>query len=106
MEVASDDSTAAGSLFTRYTARTTASRGSAASGCVHSFQSPPAARTESACVCRNTARSHRRQVIKELAGKKDTIYEDIYIYSSLSKLVTLRLEEFRGALCRLWPILT
>jgi hypothetical protein len=46
--------------------------------------------------CSTTARSRRRQALKAAAGKRGTPYESAYIYNSLVKLATSRLDSLRG----------
>ncbi|GAA5975319.1 hypothetical protein JCM5350_006430 [Sporobolomyces pararoseus] len=86
LELAPDGVSDAGTAFTRYTVNPTT---------VASSQ-----RSSS-----RTSRSRRRAGIKKAAGKKGSVYEEMYLLNSIKKSVEVKLAELQAEVAALLPIL-
>ncbi|GAA5885604.1 hypothetical protein JCM16303_001478 [Sporobolomyces ruberrimus] len=86
LELAPDGVSDAGTAFTRYTVNPTT---------VASSQ-----RSSS-----KTARSRRRQGLKKAAGKKGSVYEEMYLLNSIKKSVEVKLADLQAEVAALLPIL-
>ncbi|GAA6031547.1 hypothetical protein JCM8097_006514 [Rhodosporidiobolus ruineniae] len=86
VELAPDGMSDAGTAFTRYTAA-------------------PTTMASSTRKSSRTATSRRRQALKKAAGKKGSVYEEIYLLNSIRKTVEGKLVELRAEVSALLPIL-
>ncbi|GAA6015095.1 hypothetical protein JCM10207_008729 [Rhodosporidiobolus poonsookiae] len=86
VELAPDGMSDAGTAFTRYTVAPT----TMASSTRHSSK---------------TAGSRRRQALKKAAGKKGSVYEEMYLLNSIKKNAEVKLDELQTDVAALLPIL-
>ncbi|GAA5956343.1 hypothetical protein JCM21900_006151 [Sporobolomyces salmonicolor] len=86
VEIAPDGVSDAGTAFTRYTVAPTTLASSQ--------------RTSS-----KTAKSRRRAGLKKMAGKKSSVYEEMYLLNSMKKSVEVKLAELQTETAALLPIL-
>ncbi|GAA5833802.1 hypothetical protein JCM3766R1_000102 [Sporobolomyces carnicolor] len=86
MELAPDGVSDAGTAFTRYTVNPTTIASSQRSSS-------------------RTSRSRRRAGIKKAAGKKGSVYEEMYLLNSIKKSVEVKLAELQAEVAGLLPIL-
>ncbi|GAA5870104.1 hypothetical protein JCM1840_003583 [Sporobolomyces johnsonii] len=86
VEIAPDGVSDAGTAFTRYTVAPTTLASS------HRSSS-------------KTAKSRRRAGLKKMAGKKGSVYEEMYLLNSIKKSVEVKLAELQNETAALLPIL-
>ncbi|GAA5883430.1 hypothetical protein JCM3774_004277 [Rhodotorula dairenensis] len=86
VEIAPDGMSDAGTAFTRYTAN-------------------PTTLASSTRRSSKTATSRRKAALKRVAGRKGTVYEEMYLLNSIKKAAETRLAELQGEAAALLPVL-
>lgn len=106
VEIAPDGMSDAGTAFTRYTANpTTMASSTRRSSCVFVPCVLLRSVLTSFRLFRKTATSRRKAALKRVAGRKGTVYEEMYLLNSVKKAVETRLAELQGT-CDAAPRLT
>lgn len=106
VEIAPDGMSDAGTAFTRYTVNpTTLASTSRRTSCVCPHHAGPISCPDRSfpSPCSKTSGSRRRAALKKAAGKKGTVYEEMYLLNSLKKTAESRLAELQSAFASLLP---